>query len=56
MSYLDKMCLRLASKGWCNGDPQAISKLPVSWVFKMSGYQAFKQDCEHEIYINSRQQ
>ena len=49
MSMFDRTCLRLASKGWCGGNPETIAKMPVTWVFKMLGYQIYQYEYQSEL-------
>ena len=50
MPVVDWYCLKLASKGWCGGNPQKIARMPVSWVLKMLSYQDFIFDYQQESY------
>lgn len=48
LNFCDRVCLHLASKGWCDGNPEAIAKSKVSWVMKMLDYQKFTRDFQEE--------
>jgi len=41
LSFMDTVCLILASKGYCGGNPETISKMPVNWVLKMKDFDRF---------------
>jgi len=50
MPLLDRICLRLAHNGWCNGNPELIAKMSVKWVLKMINYQDFINDHKIESF------
>jgi hypothetical protein len=48
LSFMEATCLILASKGYCGGNPELISKMSVSWVLKLRDYNRFTIDYKLE--------
>jgi hypothetical protein len=44
------IALRLATSGYCNGDPEKILTMPVSIVLNMMNYEIFKDEYE-KVFI-----
>ena len=40
------MALRLASAGYCGGDPEKVMRARADWVLRMVQYEAFKAEYE----------
>lgn len=40
------MALRLASAGYCGGDPERVMRMRADWVLAAIQYEAFKADYE----------
>jgi hypothetical protein len=44
----DFICLELARKGWCGGNPDTISNMRTDWVMKIWKHEDFRSEYEQE--------
>ena len=47
-SWLDRICLGLADKGWCGGDPTRVAEMPIDWAIKSLHYINSKSELMQE--------
>lgn len=48
LTFMERTCLILASKGFGGGNPETIAKMDVDWVLKMRDYNRFIIDYKNE--------